>query len=212
MRSKRIAFILVIIGVLGLLLSGLLYISRPKAQPYETIQSIDVDLAPSTVQPPVTEIAKYNVPATLPKYIDIPAIAMPQSRVIQLGLKRSGEIATPSNIFDTGWYSSSAKPGQAGAMFIFGHVSGPKVPGVFANLKKLKSGELIKVTRSDDKVYTYRVISQKVYPYNHVDMRAVLAPVNPRQPGLNLMTCTGKVIAGTHNYNQRLIVFTSLVK
>ena len=29
--------------------------------------------------------------------------------------------------------------------------------------------------------------------------------------GLNLMTCTGEAIAGTSEFNERLVVFTSLV-
>lgn len=212
LRTKRIADTLIVVGAISLLLSGLIYIRRPKPGPPAGVQSVAVDQAPSSVKPSAHEIAKYSVPATLPKYIVIPAIDLHKTRVIQLDLLSNGEIATPNNSFDTGWYDRSSKPGQPGAMFIFGHVAGWKVPGIFSNLKDLKSGDEISITRSDDQVYTYQVQSLKIYPYNKVDMRSVLSPVDSSKPGLNLMTCTGQIIAGTNTFDERLVVFTSLIK
>lgn len=127
-----------------------------------------------------------------------------------LGLLKDGEMATPNNIYDTGWYTASSKPGQAGAMFIYGHVSSWQANGVFYNLKKLKPNDRIIISRGDDARYIYKVVSSTVYPYNHVDMQAVLSPVTAGLPGLNLMTCTGPLIGGTGEFSQRLVVFTSL--
>jgi LPXTG-site transpeptidase (sortase) family protein len=124
---------------------------------------------------------------------------------------KSGQIAVPDNIYDTGWYDGSSKPGQPGAMFIYGHVSSWTADGVFYNLKKLKTGDQIIVTRGDNTTFTYQVSLTKIYPYNNVDMNTVLAPVNPAKPGLNLMSCTGQVIKGTSEFNERLVVFTSLI-
>jgi LPXTG-site transpeptidase (sortase) family protein len=100
--------------------------------------------------------------------------------------------------------------GLTGALF--GHVSSWKANGVFYNLKKLQTGKRIIITRGDSQVFTYQVISSKTYPYNNVDMKAVLSPVDPSRPGLNLMTCTGNIIKGTNEFNERVVVFTSLVK
>lgn len=193
--------------ILGLITGALVVLNHnvvPKAPPGSVP-------APSSVKPSTKAIANYSVPPTDPKYISIPAINVDQARVVQLGVTKNNQIATPSNIYDTGWYTGSAKPGQSGAMFIFGHVSSWTANGVFYNLKKLKAGDKVTVTRGDNTTYTYQVVSSKVYPYNNVDMNAVLSPVNPRVPGLNLMTCTGQVIKGTSEFNERLVVFTSLV-
>ena len=95
-------------------------------------------------------------------------------------------------------------------MFIFGHVSSWTANGVFHDLKKLKPGDQIAVTRGDDKVFIYQVVSSKVYSADDVDMNEVLSPVNAAKPGLNLMTCSGSVIKGTNNFSERLVVFTSL--
>lgn len=80
----------------------------------------------------------------------------------------------PNNIYDAGWYASSSRPGQAGAMFIYGHISSWTANGAFYNLKKLKVGNDIIVTRGDSRAYTYQVVGFKVYPYDAVDMNAVL--------------------------------------
>jgi len=129
---------------------------------------------------------------------------------VQLGLTGSNQVATPDNIYDTGWYNGSAKPGQSGAMFIYGHVSSWTADGVFFNLKRLKVGENITITRGDNTTYTYQVVSSKIYPYNNVNMQEVLSPINASKPGLNLMTCTGSLIKGTSEFSERLVVFTSL--
>lgn len=42
-------------------------------------------------------------------------------------------------------------------------------------------------------------------------MNKTLSPINSQTPGLNLMTCTGQVIKGTSEFNERLVVFTSLI-
>lgn len=210
--SKLISYGLLTVGIVGLLISGLLYIHRSGPPPDNLkVSSVDVEPAPSSVKPTVSEVVSYNVAPTLPKYISIPAIGISNTRIIRLGILSNGQIATPDNIYDTGWYDASAKPGQNGAMFIYGHVSSWTANGIFYNLKKLQPGDDITITRGDNQTFTYQVVTTKIYPYMSVDMNAVLAPINPTKPGLNLMTCTGQVIAGTSEFNERLVVFTSLV-
>lgn len=167
--------------------------------------------APKASHPSQNDIDNYTVAADLPRYITIPTINIPKTRVMQLGLTKNNEIAVPGNIYDAGWYNRSAKPGQLGAMFIYGHVSSWQANGIFYNLKRLKPGDTVNITRGDGKTFTYQVVSSKIYPYNSVDMKAVLTPVVSGTPGLNLMTCTGKIIKGTSEFNERLVVFTRQV-
>lgn len=210
-KTKQLAYFLIVVGLAGLFISGLLYYRQPKPPTSLSVKSIAVDPAPSSIKPPVATVASYNVAPTLPKYIAIPTIGINNTRIIQLGLTANSQIATPDNIYDTGWYKGSAKPGQPGAMFIYGHVSSWTADGIFYNLKKLKPGAIITITRGDGQVYNYQVAETKVYPYNNVDMKAVLSPIDPDKPGLNLMTCTGQVIKGTSEFNERLVVFTNLL-
>jgi LPXTG-site transpeptidase (sortase) family protein len=185
---------------------ALYFIGKPNPQ----LKGVDLAHAPSAVKPKPKEVSAYKVAPDLPKYISIPAIHVDSARVIGLGLK-DNQIASPANIYDAGWYQNSAKPGQAGAMFIFGHVSSWQANGVFHDLKKLKPGDKIAVTKGDNTVFNYKVVSQKVYDADNVDMNEVLAPVNPAKPGLNLLTCAGKVIKGTSNFSERLVVFSEQI-
>ncbi len=206
---SRAGAVLIIVGMaLGLVAIGLFVQSRhgePEPPP-GAVQTA----AKSSVKPSTTQIASYNVSPDLPKYIAIPNIGLRQSRIIQLGLVKN-EITVPDNIYDAGWYDGSSKPGQPGAMFIYGHVSSWKANGIFYNLKKLRPGNTITITRGDNTTYTYQVVSSKVYSYNSVNMQEVLSPVDAGKPGLNLMTCIGQVIKGTSEFNERLVVFASLV-
>jgi LPXTG-site transpeptidase (sortase) family protein len=206
--SDRLGLVLIIIGIIGIVLSFMINANQPK--PPKIAKGVAVQAAPSSVKPAPETVAAYNVPPSDPKYIAIPAINIANTPVLKLGLLKSGAIATPDNIYDTGWYDGSSLPGQSGAMFIYGHVSSWTANGIFYNLKKLAAGDKIIITRGDNTVYNYQVISSEIYPYNNVNMSQVLAPVNS-QPGLNLMTCTGQVIKGTSEFNERLVVFTSLV-
>jgi sortase (surface protein transpeptidase) len=158
-------------------------------------------------------VNNYVVAPTLPKYISIPAINLPNTEVISLGLDKTGAINVPSSSYVTGWYDGSSKPGQQGAMFIYGHVAGYYTGGIFYNLKELQAGNTITITRGDNKTYTYQVVTRKIYPYQSVDMQAVLSPIVKGVPGLNLMTCTGVIVKGSNpiTFNERLVVFTKLV-
>ena len=166
----------------------------------------------SSVKPSPQAVANYSVPPKDPKYIAIPSIGISSTPILNLGLASNGAIATPDNIYETGWYDKSSQPGQPGAIFIYGHVSNWSANGIFYNLKSLKPGDDITITRGDSTTYVYRVATSKVYPYNAVDMNTVLSPIDKTKPGLNLMTCTGQVMKGTSDFNERLVVFASLVR
>ena len=211
LSQRNLAKALIAIGLVGVVVSIFLYLERPRAPKMVTSpKSITVNSAPSSIKPGAQVVESYSVPSNDPKYIAIPSIDISNTPVLKLGLLKSGAIATPDNIYETGWYDGSSLPGQSGAMFIYGHVSSWKANGIFYNLKNLVAGDKVDITKGDNTILTYRVVSSKVYPYNNVNMAQVLAPVNPNTPGLNLMTCTGEIIKGTSQFNERLVVFTSL--
>lgn len=152
-------------------------------------------------------VGAYQVAATLPRKISIPKLGA-EARILKLGVTASGAMAAPANIFDTGWYDQSAKPGEAGAMLIDGHVHGPSKPGVFHQLKTLKSGDEITVERGDGQTFTYKVVKTKSYPADSIEMMgAALTPITAGKPGLNLITCTGELDKATNHYKDRLVVF-----
>lgn len=145
----------------------------------------------------------------MPRELAIPSIGV-NTRIVQLGTLKSGALAMPNNIFDAGWYSASAKPGEQGAELIDGHVSGPTQHGVFYNIKMLKAGSKITVQRGDGQTFTYTVVTSKTYDANNVDLAAALTPITPGKPSLNLITRTGKLDASGTHFLQRVVVFASM--
>jgi LPXTG-site transpeptidase (sortase) family protein len=209
-RTRKLGIALIALGVVFAGLAIAMFFKQDAYAPQPpSVAASDPKAAPSAVKPTPAAVKEYSVAPTLPKYLAIPAIGVSKTRVLQLGLTKDNQIASPDNIHDAGWYSKSAKPGEAGAAFIYGHVSSWEANGVFYDLKKLKPGDTATVTTGSDKVYTYTVKKSVVYPYDKVDMPAVLSPVDGTS-GLNLMTCTGKVIKGTSNFDKRLVVYLSL--
>lgn len=165
---------------------------------------------PSTTKPSASAVSNYVVAPDLPRYIRIPKLGV-NARVMQTGVKSDGSLGTPGNVYDTAWYTGSAKPGQPGAMLIDGHVSSWTTHGVFYGLKRLVAGDIITVQRGDGQVFTYKVVKTQVYPDTGVDMQAAVTPITPGKPGLNLITCTGSVKPGTSEFNQRIIVFAEQI-
>lgn len=166
---------------------------------------------PSTERPTRSAFAQHQVAPKEPRYIYIPKIGV-KAMVKQVGLTEDGALGAPANIYNTAWYSGSAKPGQPGATVIDGHVSYWRDEGVFADLDQLTKGDLVKIERGDGAKLTYKVVAKQVYPYDHVDMQKALSPIGSARTGLNLITCTGQVVGDSNNFNQRLVVFTKLVE
>ncbi|MGZ6004600.1 MAG: class F sortase [Candidatus Saccharimonadales bacterium] len=161
---------------------------------------------PSENKPSNEDLNNYSVAPDMPRLLEITKIKL-KSRVRPVGVKADNSLMAPDNIFDVGWYNGSAKPGQAGAAVIDGHVHGPTKPGVFIDLNQLDSGDKIQIERGDHKIIHYIVVKTKVYDISSIDMAAVMSSIAPGQNGLNLITCTGSIDSRTDSYTQRLVVF-----
>jgi LPXTG-site transpeptidase (sortase) family protein len=180
-------------------------------------QSAARDASPQPTGSPVSEAtvapaakAAYTVPADQPRYLRVAKLGI-NSRVLTVTMGANGELGTPSNIYDTGWYTSSSKPGTAGAMLIVGHMTGQRNLGVFTNLSQLVAGDTLTVQRGDGAVFNYRVVHIRTYPLSNVDMASALVPITPGKPGLNLITCSGTYLAAQQTYSDRLIVYAEQI-
>ena len=163
-----------------------------------------------TIQPSNDMVTSYTVSPNLPRYLIVPKLNI-DARIISVGTNSQGAISTPNNVFDTAWHNQSSLPGQSGAMVIDGHISSWTTKGVFYSLNTLEPGDIIKLERGDGVIYNYKVVKTQIYSSENIDMSRVLSPVNPGSPGLNLISCFGDVIAGTNEFNERIVVFTELI-
>lgn len=184
---------------------------RQQQENRQTIQqAVASGAAPATNKPKPSEFDNYQVAPDQPRYIFIPKINV-RAIVRNLGINKSGEIAAPSNVFDSGWFNQSSKPGQLGAMVIDGHISSWSTKGVFYDLNKLKPGDDVQVQKGDNVRVNYVVVQTQTYEADKVDMGAVLSPIDPSKPGLNLISCAGSVVKGTNQFDKRIVVFTKQI-
>jgi sortase (surface protein transpeptidase) len=165
---------------------------------------------PSTTKPSSQSLGQYAVAPDLPRYLKIPKLGV-NARVMQVGVNTAGALGSPSNVFDTAWYTGSAKPGQPGATLIDGHVSSWTTHGVFYGIAGLVAGDNLQIVRGDGAVLNYRVVKTQLYPASNVDMKAAIAPVTAGKPGLNLITCAGQVKKGTTQFSKRVVVFAEQI-
>ena len=161
-------------------------------------------------EPPKNSLTSYNVSPELPRalYIDKLKVA---SRILPMSINSDDSVQTPHNIFDSGWYSGSVKPGEIGAAFIVGHASGPTRQGLFAYLDTLVEGDTFQIEKGNGVRLTYKVVHVETVPLEGLDMRKVLLPQDGVLRGLNLMTCTGKWIEDKKTYDQRIVVYAEQV-
>ena len=165
------------------------------------------------VEPTETEVVEYTVAADRPRYLTITKLGINNARILAMGVKASGELGTPNNIFDVGWYEASGKPGQGGTMLIDGHNGGPHVHGVFKNLPSLNNGDIITVERGDGVVYNYSVVENKEIPLDEADAYMSTAMKSPEagKESVTLITCSGEWSSVRKTYLSRQFVRAVLV-
>lgn len=166
------------------------------------------------VEPTETEVAEWTVAPDRPRYLTIEKLGVYKARVIPMGINPRGELSTPNNIFDVGWYESSGKPGHGGTMLIDGHNGGPNVLGVFKNLPSLENGDVIEVERGDGVVFRYAVVENVSVPLAESDIYMNTAMHSPEQgrESLTLISCTGEWSQSQGTYLSRQFTRAVLVE
>ena len=185
-------------------------VSKLSAEANTSTNKTNNVVVPSTIKPSSNSISNYFVAPDHPKYLNIPKLNV-HARVLSVGITSSGALGTPNNVFDTAWYNESSEPGQPGAVLIDGHVSSWTSHGVFYGLRDLKPGDILQIVRGDGKIFNYKVAKTVIFNSKNVNMAEALSSVNPNVPGLNLISCTGDVIPGTSEFNERILVLSTQI-
>lgn len=145
-------------------------------------------------KPSNSEVSEYKVAPDRPRYLTVEKLKISNARILPMGVNAKGELDTPRNIFDVGWYEASGKPGQGGTMIIDGHNGGPHVHGVFKDLPKLVEGDIIQVERGDGVIYKYKVVENVAIELNESDEYMSKAARSPEagKESVTLISCTGE--------------------
>jgi LPXTG-site transpeptidase (sortase) family protein len=145
-----------------------------------------------------------TVSDAVPTQLVIPAIGL-RTRLIQLGLNRSGTLQVPPSTDVAGWFDDSPHPGQPGPAIIAGHVDSYRGPAVFFNLSQLRRGDRIYVRRSDGTMAVFTVTNVNTYLKSAFPTTAVYGPAAGAQ--LRLITCGGTFDYQRRSYLSNVVVF-----
>jgi len=154
-----------------------------------------------------------NVPVSAngerPISLSIPKIGV-DAKIQEVGITQKGNMATPNNFMDVGWYKFGTMPGDMGSAVMAGHVNNElNLPAVFGKLGELEEGDDIYVTMGKDTKLHFKVTKSKTYDFN-ASGKEVFDENNGKL--LKLITCTGSWIEKLKTHNQRLVVSAVLIK
>jgi sortase (surface protein transpeptidase) len=152
-----------------------------------------------------------ELPGSAPVIVRIPSIGV-TADIISVGLDAKGGVAVPplSTPMVAGWYDRGAAPGQPGAAVLLGHVdSAATGPAVFYKLGDLLPGDLVYVTRKDNRTVVFEVTSVALYSESAFPASQVYGPTP--NPTLRLITCGGGFDSRTHHYVDRTIAYASYI-
>jgi len=145
-----------------------------------------------------------------PTHLSIPAINV-DSAVEKVGRTKDGNMANPSSMKTTGWYSLGYKPGEVGNAVIDGHLDNALgTRAVFARLEELQNGDSVYVEDSTGAVLHFIVRESRSYEYNDAPLDLIFGSQGKRQ--LVLVTCDGVWNPQKKTYDKRLVVFAELAK
>lgn len=196
----------------------------PAAQPDSVSSSVKSSAGTSTMVPgttaspsPSAGSAKPSgasqfpvLDASDPVSLSIPSIGV-QTDLLHLGLLDNGSLEVPK---DTGsgapasWYNGSPTPGEAGPSVILGHVNAlGGNTGVFANLRMLRSGAEISVSRTDGTTAVF--IVERGALFSKDDFPTLEVYGNTPGAELRLITCDG-FDPDTGNFDENYVIYAKL--
>lgn len=152
-----------------------------------------------------SNILDYHVSDDLPRFLRINGMGI-SSRVRRVGVGTKTELRLPANIYDAGWYESSAKPGEPGAIVLTGHAQGPSRPGIFYDLKDLEPGDELEIETGAGDIHKYYVAKLEAYNKD-ASLGPMLVSAVPGSPGLNLITELGHFDTDANEFEKRLVVY-----
>ncbi|MFE6076576.1 class F sortase [Paenibacillus sp. NPDC057886] len=150
-----------------------------------------------------------SLPALKPVRLCIPSVNL-SAPVVPVGTQKDGRLGVPKSSKIAGYYAEGVLPGEPGNALIAGHVDDYKGPGIFYPLKKLKPGAFILLFDEGNRHLIYQVESVESYFTKEAPLDRIFGQTDDFR--LNLITCTGKYNRAKQEHEQRLIVYTKLIK
>ncbi len=181
-------------------------VATPSAAPSTPAAGAPGETAPGPAAPAELPVLPASAPATL----EIPSIGV-RTDLLRLGLRenRSLEVPPDSPGAPAGWYDQSPTPGDRGPAVLLGHVNatdGGK--GVFADLRTLKAGDRIDITREDGTTAVFEFQRGEAYQKDEFPTLRVYG--NTPGSEVRLITCDG-YNPDTGEFDDNYVVYATLV-
>lgn len=176
----------------------------PKTVPVDGAEPTSLSV-PSEPSVPINSDTGTGAPTRL----SIPKLGL-NAVIEQVGLAPDGAMAVPKDPLQAGWFAPGTVPGDIGSAVLAGHVDWwYGATGVFANLDKLKPGDVLSIENDLGQQFNFIVKdSKKFAPTANT---AEIFSSTDAEAHLNLITCSGAWDKTAGQYSERLVVFTDLV-
>jgi sortase (surface protein transpeptidase) len=163
---------------------------------------------PTSLPSPTPSVTPTPTPIIVPVYLRIPKLGI-DTVVESVGLTKDGNMDTPANAKNVGWYRYGTVPGSRGNAVISGHYdTASGKPAVFYHLNSLSVGDTVGITLRGGETIEFTVTGKDSIPYQTFPSGYVFLD----KPGinLNLITCGGIWDPKKRLYTKRIVVYTTL--
>lgn len=182
----------------------------PTSTPETSAQSVEDTVArltpytPRVPQGPETPQQQTEAPLRLV----IPAIGV-DATVEWVGVDELGNMDVPSTYRTVAWYEPGPRPGMTGNAVIAGHLDSATGPAVFYRLSDLQPGDEVVVIAHGGQELHFAVTGIERFNSETAPLHDIFGPASGRH--LNLITCEGAFDTAAGQYDERLVVYTTLI-
>jgi hypothetical protein len=154
---------------------------------------------------PEADVPSYGLPSEL----RIPSIGV-SATFEHLGRTPAGAMADPEGWDNVSWFNEGAVPGEQGNAAVAGHLDRPGgAPAAFWNLRQMRPGNQVTVITEDGEQLTFEVTEVEQFHVSDAPNSKIFGRTDERN--MNLITCAGNWDTSMGMYDQRLVVYTTLV-
>jgi sortase A len=127
-----------------------------------------------------------------------------------VGVDDDGNMDVPQEWENVAWYEPGTVPGDVGNSVIAGHYDSYTDPAVFFDLNELEVGDIVRVITEDREELEFEVTELELVHVDEADTSKIFGETDERN--LNLITCEGAWDPDAGMYDERLIVYTTLIQ
>lgn len=126
-----------------------------------------------------------------------------------VGVTDEGDMDVPQEWDNVAWYEPGTVPGDPGNAVVAGHYDSDTGPAVFIDLNEVAAGDEIRIITEDDEELIFEITQVELVHVDDADTSKIFGGTDERN--LNLITCEGAWDPDAGMYDERLIVYSTLV-